>query len=71
MENQILISEKLNKIYEEKNVKFILGTRSSDKNVVLPQLKNYNTYNILRFNNEQIQQFINKFFLTKNQELKN
>lgn len=65
IENQIIISEKLNYLFKTKNIKFILGTRSSDKNVLLPQFKNYNTYHIQRFNNEQIQQFINKFFINQ------
>lgn len=65
MDNQILISEKLQKLFDEKNIKFILGTRSSDKSVVLQSLNSYNTYHIQRFNTEQIQQFINKFFFNQ------
>jgi hypothetical protein len=65
IENQKKITEKLNSLFELKNIKFILGTRSSDKPVMITELKNYPVYTIARFNNAQIQQFVNKFFVNE------
>jgi len=65
VENQKLIAQKLNELHESSNIKFILGTRSSDKSIAIPELQNYPVYTIARFNNQQIQQFINKFFLNQ------
>lgn len=65
IENQKKITGKLNEIYEKDKIKFILGTRSSDKPISITELKNYPVYTITRFNNQQIQQFINKFFFNQ------
>lgn len=65
IENQKIIVANLNELYENDNIKFILGTRSSDKSISIVELKNYPTYTIERFNNHQIQQFINKFFINQ------
>lgn len=65
LENQIIISTKLINLFENKGVKFILGTRSAEKNVSIDKLKNCNNYHIQKFKNEQIQQFVNKFFFNQ------
>ena len=65
LEHQKKIISQLNKLYETKKIRFILATRSSEKSVSIDELKKYPTYNIARFNNQQIEQFINKFFFNQ------
>lgn len=65
LEHQKRIISQLNKLYETKKIRFILATRSSEKSVSIDELKKYHTYNIARFNNQQIEQFINKFFFNQ------
>lgn len=65
IEHQKLITQKLNDLYLNNKIKFILGTRSPDKPISITELKSYPVYTIARFNNQQIQQFINKFFLNQ------
>lgn len=65
LEHQKRIISQLNNLYEAKKIRFILATRSSEKSVSIDELKKYHTYNIARFNNQQIEQFINKFFFNQ------
>src|SRR5690554_2220358 len=62
VEHQKKIVKQLNKLYIQDNVKYILGTRSSEKGVLIEDLRDYKTYSIARFNNRQIEQFVDKFF---------
>lgn len=61
-EHQTKIVKQLDKLYKNQKIKYILGTRSSDKSLSLEGLKNIDAYNIARFSNQQIEQFVSKFF---------
>lgn len=65
IEHQTSIIDQLNKFYKDYSTKFILATRSSEKSVSIKSLKDYDTYNIARFSNQQIEQFIHKFFFNQ------
>jgi hypothetical protein len=65
LEHQEKIVNQLNNLFETKKIRFILATRSTEKSVSIDKLKKYHTYNIARFNNQQIELFINKFFFNQ------
>lgn len=64
--NQKIIIKQLDNLFTQLDIKFILGTRSTEKSVSFEQLKNYNTFTIARFSNQQIEQFVKKFFFNEN-----
>jgi hypothetical protein len=65
IENQKGIAQQLNELCSEKGIKFILGTRSTDKSILISEFNNYSSYSIARFNSQQINQFVNKFFINQ------
>lgn len=65
LEHQTKIVKQLDKLFKNYKIKYILGTRSSDKSLTIEGLKNLDAYNIARFSNQQIEQFISKFFINQ------
>lgn len=70
-ENQKNILQELNKLSEKLNVRYIIGTRNSDKLVALSEKSNFEDYSIARFNTDQMRKFISKFFLGETQKAEN
>lgn len=66
-EHQEKIVKQLNTLFNDYSIKFILATRNQEKNVTLKGLEHFSTYDIARFNNHQIEQFIKRFFLNQQQ----
>jgi hypothetical protein len=64
-EHQEDIVKQLSNFYNERKARFILGTRNSEKSLSIESLKGYDTYTIGRFNNQQIEQFIHKFYISQ------
>lgn len=62
IENQKIIVNQLNDIFRKNKIRFILATRSAEKSVLIEDLKDYSTYSIARFNSQQIEHFVKKFF---------
>ena len=70
-ENQKNILQELNKLSEKFNVRYIIGTRNSDKLMALSEKSNFENYSIARFNTDQMRKFISKFFLGESQKAEN
>jgi ABC-type lipoprotein export system ATPase subunit len=70
-ENQKNILQELTKLSEKFNVRYIIGTRNSDKLVALSEKSNFENYSIARFNTNQMRKFISKFFLGETQKAEN
>lgn len=66
-EHQISIIKQLNHLYSQYNIRFILATRNQEKSVTVKGLESVKTYDIGRFNNQQIEQFVKRFFLNQQQ----
>lgn len=65
-EHQESVIKQVNDLYNLNSIRFILATRITEKSVTIDCLKSYNTYSIERFNNKQIEMFVNKFFYNQN-----
>src|SRR5690606_24810370 len=59
------IIKQLNSLFKNYNAKYILATRNFEKYLSIEQLKDWNTYTISRFSNQQIEQFVSKFFINE------
>ncbi len=66
LEHQKSVIKQVNDLFKSNAIRFILATRVSEKSVTIDCLKSYNTYSIERFNNKQIEMFVNKFFYNQN-----
>lgn len=66
-EHQINIIKQLNYLYSKHDIRFILATRNQEKSVTVKGLESVKTYDIGRFNNQQIEQFVKRFFLNQQQ----
>lgn len=66
-EHQLNIIHQLNNLYSKHNIRFILATRNQEKSVTVKGLESVRTYDIGRFNNQQIEQFVKRFFLNQQQ----
>jgi len=71
VENQKNILQELNKLSEKFNVRYIIGTRNSDKLISSLDSDNFEDYFISRFNTEQMIRFISQFFLGETQKAEN
>lgn len=65
LEHQKTIVKALNQLYEKFKVKYILATRNSEKSLSIEYLKNWKSYSIARFSNQQMEQFISRFFISE------
>jgi tRNA A37 threonylcarbamoyladenosine biosynthesis protein TsaE len=70
-EKQKSILLELNKLIESFNIRYIIGTRNSEKLLALSEKKNFEDYSIARFNTEQMRRFISQFFLGETQKAEN
>ncbi len=62
-DNQEYIIKQLRNDFNNKGIKFYIGTReSSDRFLELMEIKNSQSYDINRFNSDQIRRFISTFF---------
>ena len=61
-EHQNKVASDLDLFFRDFNFRYIVGTRSSEKLTTVDKLEKINSYNILRFSSQQIQQFVSKFF---------
>lgn len=66
-EHQVNIIKQLNDLYSKHNIRYILATRNQEKSVTVKGLESVKTYDIGRFNNQQIEQFVKRFFLNQQQ----
>jgi DNA polymerase III delta prime subunit len=64
-DNQKMICKELHDLSEKNNCKFILATRSNEKTMSIPEIQSLNSYQIERFNSDQIQQFVSRFFINQ------
>jgi ABC-type iron transport system FetAB ATPase subunit len=64
-EHQIYIIKQINILRSNHNIRFILATRNQEKSVTVSGLESIKTYDIGRFNNQQIEQFVKRFFLNQ------
>ena len=53
----------MQELSKKKGIRFIIGTRNSEKIISLTGKNDFNSYTIEKFNTEQIKKFISKFFL--------
>lgn len=65
IEHQKNIVKYLNELFTKFKVKYILATRNSEKSLSIDQLKDWNSYSIARFSNQQIEQFVSRFFVSE------
>lgn len=70
-ETQKKILHELQHLSGKKGIRYIIGTRNSEKIISLNGTKDFNSYSIEKFNNEQIKKFISKFFLGENNKADN
>lgn len=66
IEHQQTVITQVNDLFKSHEIRFILATRVSEKSATIDCLKSYNSYSIERFNNKQIEMFVNKFFFDQN-----
>jgi hypothetical protein len=62
-EKQKNILKDLFDLSEKYKVRYIIGTRNSEKLISFGEKKTFNTYTIEKFNTEQVRRFISNFFL--------
>ena len=70
-ETQKKILHELQQLSGKKGIRYIIGTRNSEKIISLNGTKYFNSYSIEKFNNEQIKKFISKFFLGEDNKADN
>lgn len=70
-ETQKKILHELQQLTGKKGIRYIIGTRNSEKIISLNGTKDFNSYSIEKFNNEQIKKFISKFFLGEDNKADN
>jgi len=70
-ETQKKILHELQQLTSKEGIRYIIGTRNSEKIISLNGTKDFNSYSIEKFNNEQIKKFISKFFLGENNKADN
>lgn len=70
-ETQKMILHELQLLTSKEGIRYIIGTRNSEKIISLNGTKDFNSYSIEKFNNEQIKKFISKFFLGENSKADN
>jgi len=62
-EKQKDILKELHKLSEKFNIRYVIGTRNSDRLISILEKNNFNKYSIDRFNSEQVKKFVSKFFM--------
>ncbi len=70
-ENQRIILHELSKLSGKFDIRYIIGTRNSDKLMSLSEENNFEDYSIARFNTEQMRRFLSKFFTGEKQKAEN
>lgn len=70
-ETQKKILHELQQLTTKKEIRYIIGTRNSEKIISLNGTKDFNSYSIEKFNSEQIKKFVSKFFLGENNKADN
>lgn len=70
-ETQKKILHELQQLTGKRGIRYIIGTRNSEKIISLNGTKDFNSYSIEKFNNEQIKKFISKFFLGEDNKADN
>jgi hypothetical protein len=70
-ETQKMILHELQQLTSKEGIRYLIGTRNSEKIISLNGTKDFNSYSIEKFNNEQIKKFISKFFLGENNKADN
>lgn len=70
-ETQKKILHELQILSGKKGIRYMIGTRNSEKIISLNGTKDFNSYSIEKFNTEQIRKFISKFFLGEDNKADN